>query len=227
MFNRTTLGGFTPVLPLDYVFPPTSSPTTVRSKLVPPRTTISLQGVSRRGTFRIIDGCIALYQLLADGRRQILDILGPGRLLGTGITDRFQCGAETLAFTHLEEIEPERSKEAADGQLELLLSRSLAHATLLGRKTAPEKIATTLLDLAQQFGRRSRSPAKQLLTFTLHLTRADLADWTGLTLETVSRHLNGFKRARLIDFKTPELITIRDRSALTAIAAGEAIPDNH
>ncbi|WP_246745815.1 helix-turn-helix domain-containing protein [Ciceribacter sp. L1K22] len=229
MYNRTHLGDPSPILPIDYVMPFAERQGSIRSRLVSPRTTILLQGLNRKATYRILDGCVALYQLLADGRKQILDILGPGRLLGAGVTDHFQCGAETLAFTHIEELGTDESGAAIDAhrQLQLLLVRSLSHATLLGRKTAPEKVASALVDLSQQFARRPKGSGRRAVTFTLHLTRADLADWLGLTLETVSRQLNGLKRSRVIDFRTPELITIKDPDRLAAIANGQSIHDNH
>ena len=58
------------------------------------------------------------------------------------------------------------------------------------------------------------------MTFTLYLTRADLADWLGLTLETVSRCLNAFKRDSVIAFDHPEVVTVKDMGLLAALAGG-------
>ncbi len=106
-----------------------------------------------------------------------------------------------------------------------MLTRSLAHATLLGRKTATERVASALIDLAAQFRRRPRNATTRRVTFTLYLTRADLADWLGLTLETVSRCLNAFKRDNVIAFDHPEVVTVKDMTALKALSDGLATPE--
>lgn len=189
-------------------------------RLVTPGTTIILQGIRREATVRIVEGCVCLFQQLADGRRQILDVLGAGRLFGNAVTDTTRCSAAALTFTQLETIDVDSERKGVEDALRLMLHRSHEHAILLGRKTAAEKVATALLDLGQQFARRS-SDTRNATTFTLYLTRADLADWLGLTLETVSRCLHSFKRSGLITFKHPEIITIADEDALRLLAAGQ------
>ncbi|QRY70624.1 helix-turn-helix domain-containing protein (plasmid) [Ensifer sp. PDNC004] len=179
--------------------------------------------ISRPTTLRVVEGCVALYRELGDGRRLIPDVLGPGRLFGSGLVDVQDCRAMTLAATSVETFDGPPQAAVIDVVMRQMLLRAQAHAILLGRKTAAERVATALLDLASQFARKSRSPSgKGKTTFNLHLTRADLADWLGLTLETVSRCLGAFKRGRLIAFDHPEIITIRDRTALEALAAGNA-----
>ncbi|MDR6821119.1 CRP-like cAMP-binding protein [Neorhizobium sp. 2083] len=170
-------------------------------------------------TLRILDGCVALYQELSNGRRLILDILGPGRILSDALIDLRYCRAISLTSSRIEFIDASLEKDTIDRAMRQMLSRAQAHAMLLGRKTATERVATAILDLADQFARPSRMPANSgKTTFTLPLMRADIADWLGLTLETVSRRFSAFKRARLIAFDHPEIITIRDRQALEALA---------
>ncbi|MGR6431669.1 helix-turn-helix domain-containing protein [Rhizobium sp. PAMB 3174] len=189
---------------------------------------ITIERKGRRALLVIREGCVALHQTLQDGRRQILDILGPGRVFGKGVTDQLGCHAEALAFTRIETI----AEDGRDGggQARALVEftqRLQDHITLLGRRTAQERVALAILDLAGQFGRRGHGARPAAGTFRLYLKRVDLADWLGLTLETVSRNLNGFKRAGLIDFSTPELVTIKDRKRIAAIAGAvddEAAP---
>ena len=94
--------------------------------------------------------------------------------------------------------------------------RDLAHAhghTLrLGRLTASERVATFLLEL---FERRDRTKA-----LDLPMSRNDIADYLGLTIETVCRTLSAFKRAGVIGIPNPHRIELLDRGALEA--AGEA-----
>ncbi|WP_426128417.1 Crp/Fnr family transcriptional regulator [Pararhizobium sp. PWRC1-1] len=220
MFNETLLGASSPVLPIDCLKLNKEASGGTRLRLVSPGTTIVLQGTRRDATVRIVEGCICLFQQLADGRRQILDVLGAGRLFGNALADTARYRAAALTFTHLETIDINVERESIEDELRLMLHRSHAHAILLGRKTAAEKVATALIDLAQQFARIA-SEQSDSTTFTLYLTRADLADWLGLTLETVSRCLNSFKRGGLIAFKHPEIITIADEDALRLLAAGQ------
>ncbi|MDZ7874046.1 MAG: helix-turn-helix domain-containing protein [Rhizobium sp.] len=220
MFNRTTLGEVSPVLPIDFLVPAATSSKSRVCKLVAPRTQILLRDFPRSTDFQLQDGCIALFQSLSDGRRQILDILGPGSLLGLSVGNIAECNAETLTFTQLRPVAP-LTDPAIGAALKQMLRRSQALATLLGRKTAQEKVASALLDLAERFIRPSTAPEFQRTTFRLYLTRNDLADWLGLTLETVSRCLNSFKRSGLITFNHPEIITIADEEALRRLASGK------
>lgn len=186
-------------------------------------TIVPLRGVAAGEAFRILSGCVMLSQLLSDGRRQILDILGPGRLLHGSVTDLSDCSAETLSTTHLERrklLDPLGNTEFVEAAL-LMLRRSQHHATLLGRKTALERVAYAVLDLADQFGARVRGLAYAEVIFRLYLTRNDLADWLGLTGETVSRCLNALKRQDIIAFDTPEIVTIKNLKELEQAAGGD------
>ncbi len=173
--------------------------------------------------FRIVDGCICLLLPLADGRRQILDVLGPGRLFSEHFLNLNRCNAIALTMARLRAVDLDIDKHATVDALEQMLRRAQLHAALLGRRTMTEKVAVALLDLAHQFAIPAKSASRSDVTFALHLTRADLADWLGLTLSTVSRCLNAFKHHRLIAFDHPKLITIQDRAALEALASGIAV----
>ncbi len=188
------------------------------SKMIQPRAVIITEG--NACLYRVLDGCVALYHSMKDGRRQIIDIIGPGRLLGPFIPGNNLCTAEALTYTILE-----RTPEAADKahiaeQVMTSLDRARNHTLLLGRKTADEKVASAVLDLADQFMPEQRSGGrKKNVTFNLYLTRADLGDWLGLTVETVSRCLNALKRDGLIAFEQTERITILQPELLWKRAA--------
>lgn len=126
--------------------------------------------------------------------------------------------AISMTYSHLEPVKGHKIVSEATRTLQSMLSRLLAHATRLGRKTAPEKVTTTLLDLATRFPRKSDC-ARNEEVFNLYLTRADLADWLSLTLETVSRCINAFKRERLVAFDQLEIVTLLGRGLLSEIAA--------
>lgn len=187
---------------------------------MPTATVLPLRESASDDALRIVRGCVALYQLLPDGRRQILDILGPGRLIHRQMTDSAACTAETLSPTQFDRHPVAAPHESADwiAAALLMLRRAQQHTMLLGRKTARERVAFAVLDLAQQFGARMRNSAYAEVIFRLHLTRTDLADWLGLTGETVSRTLNALKREGLIGFDTPDIITVKSLTALKTLA---------
>jgi len=104
----------------------------------------------------------------------------------------------------------------------LLLRRTLAaldearaRMLMLGRKTAEEKVSTFLLDMANHLARKSCS---RVVEFDLPVTRAQIADVLGLTIETVSRQLTKLKRDGLIDLPSGRRVAIRNRQALAARA---------
>ena len=187
---------------------------------LPANSLLIREGDTSDAVFRLVDGCVALSQMLPDGRRQIIDVLGPGRLFALPLDGPALCAAETLALSEVDRLELKTgSPDEMDRELRVMITRAQMHATLLGRKTAMEKVASAVLDLARQFARPSRHRRVARETFTLHLTRADLADWLGLTVETVSRCLNQMKRAGLLDFRPTEIVTLLDRPAIM-VAAG-------
>lgn len=204
----------------DFTLTPTFRTTRAPGPSVAPSRTILLrEGERCGGILRLAAGCVVLSQLLRDGRRQIVDVLGPGRLFAIPVAQTNLYTAETMCISQLERLdEGAVSNEEIDRHLRAMLARAQVHATLLGRKTAAEKVASAVLDLAGQFARPSRGRKTGRVTFTLHLTRADLGDWLGLTVETVSRCLHQLKRNAVIDFRHPEIITVIDRPALIEIA---------
>lgn len=181
-------------------------------------------GLGSAETMRIVEGAVCLHQQAGDGGRRILDILGPGHLVGAFLTDLAACNVQALTRTRLALVaaseEPARIAEAT----RTMLKRAQSHALLLRSNAVSQRVASCLLDLSRQFGSEFGVGPEEETTFTLHLTRADLADWLGLTLTSVSRGLNAFKRAGLIAFDHPKVITICDRAGLEALASGQGEP---
>ena len=206
-------------LPPQLLSPRPSLRQTATTLRMSPRSTVYLEGFARAPQYRVIEGCIAISQALPDGRRQIIDMVGPGRLLGLGLGEHNRCTAETLSYVTLEPVGKAEPADLQDALHEMVL-RGQALATLLGRKSAAERVAYAILDLAGQFARPGKGGKRGAVCFTLHPTRADLADWLGLTVETVSRCFTRLKRAGLIDFRHPEIVTLLKPETMAAIAAG-------
>ncbi len=154
--------------------------------------------------FNITDGVVKLFKLMPDGRRQVIGFLFRGDFLGVSVGDHHTLWAEAItpvracrfpraAFYNLLRDSPELYEEllsrAAD---ELRVAQ--AQMVLLGRKTAQERLATFLVDMADRERRRGAVPG----LVTLPMTRSDIADYLGLTIETVSRAVTAFETAGFV-----------------------------
>ena len=172
--------------------------------------------------FRVVSGTVRLSKLLADGRRHIAEFYFAGDCFGLDNLSERLFSAEAIGDVTVMRFPRRATERLIDQQPDLARSlrdltlHDLANAQmrmlLLGRMSAPERVATFLLDI---FDRRD---ARRV--FDLPMSRNDVADYLGLTIETVCRVLSSFKRDGLINIPTPHRIEMRDREALAAI--GEA-----
>jgi CRP/FNR family transcriptional regulator len=168
-----------------------------------------------------------LCKLLPDGRRQIIGFALPGDFLGLTATQRYFYSAESIAastlcrFKHTDLAVLFRLFPQMQDRLLRMTSSELAAAQdqmlSLGRKEPVERVATFLASLARRL-RRFGDPGP---TVTLPMTRADIADYLGLTIETISRSFTKLKTARIIALPSPERVFIADPARLAALARGE------
>ncbi|TAJ90846.1 helix-turn-helix domain-containing protein [Reyranella sp.] len=151
--------------------------------------------------YKVMTGAIRTSKLLSDGRRQIGAFHLAGEIFGleAGEVHRFTAealaGATVLAFRRtcleLSAHDSEALREEVLASAIRSLDRAQEHMLLLGRKTAQEKVAAFLLDMADRM-LDGEGP------FELPMSRSDIADYLGLTIETVSRTLSQFTRDSLI-----------------------------
>ncbi|WP_298745307.1 helix-turn-helix domain-containing protein [uncultured Brevundimonas sp.] len=168
--------------------------------------------------YRLVRGAVRTSHLLADGRRQIGDFYYENDVIGveTGATHRFS--AEALGDCEVLAIRRSGSTACETGRLERViwqattaeLGRAQSHMLLLGRATACERVARFLLDIAARF--RGEIVA-------LPMSRQDMADYLGLTIETISRMLGRLQAAGLVEFLGARRYRIRRFSALSDMAA--------
>lgn len=176
--------------------------------------------VSFLGT--VLEGTVKLEKVMADGRKQILGLLFPSDFLGRAHARQSPyfavalepvklCYAEAASFHRLLETFPkletslfERTLDALDHSREWML--------LLGRKTARERVASILCLLAER--RMGEAEGDGPLTCPIPLTRGDIAEFLGLTTETVSRQFGVLKAAGLIEPVSPREVTIPSLAAL-------------
>ncbi|MGK2740516.1 cyclic nucleotide-binding domain-containing protein [Tepidicaulis sp. LMO-SS28] len=191
--------------------------------------TVFFEGDPTEAYYVVMDGALKLYKLLADGRRQITGFLFKGDFLGLAYCEDHSFSAEALKDSKLCQL-PKGQFEAMADESGALGRRLLSIATsgvacaqeqmlLLGRKTAAERLASFLLWLSSAQGRGGDDSADLI---SVPMSRADMADYLGLTVETVSRTVTKFKTGKLIRLQAQNGIEICDRGELEAIAAGEA-----
>ncbi len=178
------------------------------------------QGAPARYCYQIVSGCLRTVKLMEDGRRQIGDFLMAGELLGFDVVDTYSFGAEAVTNTVLRRYRLSAVESQADHDPAFArwlrqraashLRAAQGHALLLGRKSASERIAAFLLDMAN----RSSSTAEG--TIAVPMCRVDIADHLGLTIETVCRNLTHLHRAGIITL-TRGTVEIRDKAALEQV----------
>lgn len=149
-------------------------------------------------------GVARLYKLLPDGRRQVIGFALPGDFLGIAPSERYTFSADAVgamtacrlsreAFAHFIEQRPHfllRINEFAARELMLAQEQML----LLGRRTAEEKVASFLIAWRERLAQIG--DIRQ--TIALPMSRQDIADYLGLTIETVSRTLTRFEREKML-----------------------------
>ena len=166
--------------------------------------------------FKVVSGMIRTCRFLSDGRRQIDAFHISGDMFGFEAGTEQSLSAEavsncTVITYHRHEVETLTAhNEGLSYQLYTHALRSLAraqtHSLLLGRRSAAEKVAAFLLDQAGQ--------SLDCNVVNLAMTRQDIADYLGLTIESVSRTLSRFEREALIELTTPRQVRIRDAGML-------------
>lgn len=177
--------------------------------------------------FNITAGSAKAYKLLPDGRRQVTGFLFTGDFIGTAARGRYSVSIEAMTplrlcrFDRREFQDALRRMPALENALLERTSDELEAAReqmlLLGRKAAKERVGSFLLSLSDR-ARRLRRPADPV---QLPMTRTDIADYLGLTTETISRVLTQLRTEGLIRLEGHSAVHLLRRSALQALGAGE------
>jgi CRP/FNR family nitrogen fixation transcriptional regulator len=170
--------------------------------------------------YQVVRGAVRTTRLLGDGRRQVGDFYYAGDLFGFEAGPLHRMSAEAIGSCEILVVRRSAVRQfgASDGRFERQLwaatarelSRTQAHLLLLGRKTAAEKVAGFLIDIADRFrGENTQLP----------MGRQDMADYLGLTIETVSRMLTQLQSDGMVRFETCRRFRIVNRAALSDLAA--------
>lgn len=175
---------------------------------------IFVEGDDAGGMYRVVSGVVRTCKFLADGRRHIDAFYASGDVFGFELGQERQFSAEAVtacAVAKLRRPAAETDPAAAAqlyGYAMRSLARAQAHSQLLGRGSAGQKLASFLLE------RMSGEPAGMM---ELPMARHDIADYLGLTIETVSRTMAQFEKDGLLKLITARRIRILDRKGLAAL----------
>ena len=186
--------------------------------------TIFNEGDPAEHAYKVLSGAVRLCKHLADGRRQIVQFLFPGDLFSFMELAGHSLTAEAINDVVLTSY-PRRQLAQLGGQDPSLRERFVAlmsqrlhgmhdHLMLLGRQTALERVSSFLLSLTERMG------AEEGDTLQVPMSRQDIADYLGLTIETVCRVLSKLRRSRAIGIPNIHEVVLNDVEALYGLAEG-------
>ena len=188
-------------------------------------TTIFSEGDDAGYSYKVITGAVRLSKIMSDGRRQIAEFALSGDFFGINWLEEYALTAETLNDVTVVRFGRERLVQLGDENHEARaeifstlrhdLWAAQNHLVILGRQSALERVASFLVQLIE----RNRSINK--ITIDLPMTRLDIADYLGLTIETVCRMLAKLKKSAIIGIPNRHTITVRNVAALRRAAQPE------
>ena len=174
--------------------------------------------------YNLVEGVMRLYKLLPDGRRQIIGFALPGDFLGLAASARHNFSADAIGHVELCQFSKSAFGRFSGDRPDLLrrinelavreLGQAQDHMVLLGRRSADEKVAAFLIGWRNRLAQVS-GPSP---TVSLPMSRQDIADYLGLTIETVSRTFTKFERDGVIEIM-PGSVCLLDPTRAEALAA--------
>jgi CRP/FNR family transcriptional regulator, anaerobic regulatory protein len=196
------------------------------ARKVPANETIWCEGDERTHIFIVRSGAVCLSRLLPDGRRIVLGFAYPGDVIGIG-GDIHQADAHTVQTTRLDAVPVTAFKRAigedpafgrcAAAEVNRALEAAYRQVVVISKLTACERLASFLMALSQRNARHGLSP----LSVVLPMKRIDIADFLGLTIETVSRTFTQLRTSGLIAMDQCNIVVFKDIQKLSMLAAGE------
>ena len=174
--------------------------------------------------YEVLEGVVRSSKMLLDGRRQVLNFCYPGDIVGLSHDKLYHCDCDTVSEVRVRVYRKNactKDIESDPTYCAILLRNAAAevnnmqeHFLMLGRKTAMEKLASFLVAVMD----RSASPSARDTRFDLPMMRCDIADFLGITIETVSRNLTKLREHGIIRMPTRHEIVVVDKRALRELA---------
>jgi CRP/FNR family nitrogen fixation transcriptional regulator len=195
-----------PFLPYDARFAREPGPARIgadTSSLFAAGTEIYAQGGKSGNLYKIEFGAVRIYRLLADGRRQISAFHLAGEIFGFEADTTHHFFAEAICATRIRVLRLFSQSNLAGEILPVALQslvRAQEHLLVLGRQNAVERVAAFLVDMSERQG--------GLRQIELPMSRADIGDYLGLTIETVSRVFSKFRQKGVIRLRSLRCVEI-------------------
>ncbi|MCR9215376.1 MAG: helix-turn-helix domain-containing protein [Proteobacteria bacterium] len=177
--------------------------------------------------YTVISGEVRLCNILEDGRRQVVGFRSCGDKVGEHFGGKYLYDAEAVCDTIVcqfpvreLEMQMQQSPEMRAKLMKIMqeeISELQQHTILLGRKTPIEKIATFLKNRASKLN----LVGEENIEISLSMGRSDIADYLGLTVETVSRTISKLKAEKVIDVPSAHAVVVRDIQQLAVLADGK------
>lgn len=184
------------------------------------------EGDAATHIYKVEAGHVCIYRMVADGRRQVMDFAYPGDIIALGSLAVHAANAQATSKSRIRCLPVATLQELvrADQQVGLMLYEAMSQELLstrellftVSQRTAAERVAAFLVALSRRNERRGEDRHE----IVLPMTRADIADYLGLTIETVSRTFTKFRVEGLIELEQCILVTLQDARALAALADG-------
>lgn len=185
------------------------------------------EGDAKAFVYKVVTGAVCLYKVLPDGRRQVIDFALPGDIIGIGWGPTETYNAQATVATRVRCIPSSSLRRLAgqDPRVALRLVESVSqelsamrdHLVCVVQRSATERLVTFLLTLS----RRNEAKGGDPETVELPMTRADIGDFLGLTIETVSRTFSKLRCMGLIEIDQGTTIRLLDIEQLERRAEGE------
>lgn len=185
-----------------------------------------VEGDAKTHVYKVEAGTLLLYKILPDAKRQVIDIAFPGDLVGLGGPGEHGFSALTTEPTRVRCLPASvlhqlAARDPAIGMklyeaVSLELDAARTHMLAIGMREAGARLASFLLALAKRNERQGRDATE----FVIPVRRADIADFLGLTIETVSRTFTKLKAGGLVDIGQCGYVRIIDAAALKEVADG-------
>jgi CRP/FNR family transcriptional regulator len=187
-----------------------------------------MSGEPAQHVFLVFDGALQLSMSMPDGRRLITALALEGDFVGLWTGDTYAYSAETLLPSRLCRLPKTSFNRLLDDCPQLRsyliryskgeMQRVQERMILLGQKTGAERLAAFMLQLAD----RATGSDAEKTHIALPMGRADIADYLGLTIETVSRLIGVFQKNGLLSLEGTRKVVLRDRRDLRRIADGRS-----
>lgn len=184
---------------------------------------VFLAGDEAAQLFEVVEGAVMLSMILEDGRRQIVDLVFAGGVVGLSETDAYGVTCEALVPSTLrghwkhDVNRDEALRRLLFRQMERQICRLHDQVLSLGRKTAMEKVATLLVRFCELQGEGTELRGRRL---DLPMTRSEMGDYLGLSLETVCRTLTDLQGQGLIEIgRQHGVVFIRQPRRLRQVAS--------